>query len=343
MLHTKNESNENIDWWFIYKTPEHTGSETNEGYQYFYYDESATEVTLSPYQLNDTNGALYNTLNTIFNSNDANQGYIIYNDEHVEGDKNNGEKGHTKGILAFNDKANTGLWLLHSVPRFPAKDELTLPDKEKIYGQTFICITLPDFKTVEDLAQIMLQQQNPQVLTSQSYIPNSIAATSPIAQLFNQTNIEESTSPAIFNFNSKGGKAFKLIAKSKKWGKDFWMDLVSPELGVNLDVETWRRGTVTESTDAGITEEVDDAIQIDFSSLGYPYQWKYTKDHSKWAVAAKADALKSPWVCIADINRMKSQEKRGGGSICFQDLKLSTSLRNTITQLKEEYAQKNQN
>ena len=41
----------------------------------------------------------------------------------------------------------------------------------------------------------------------------------------------------------------------------------------------------------------------------------------KWAVS-----LKSDWVCVADINRMISQEKRGGGTIAFRDQTLWRDL-----------------
>lgn len=43
--------------------------------------------------------------------------------------------------------------------------------------------------------------------------------------------------------------AFLLIAKSRKWGKDLWIDLASPELKCDLIVETWRRVAVTTMQD----------------------------------------------------------------------------------------------
>ena len=128
-----------------------------------------------------------------------------------------------------------------------------------------------------------------------------------------------------------------MIAKSKKWGKDFWIDLVSPELKVDLNVESWRRGAVPESEDSSVSsEEVDDVIQIDFSSIGIDYSWKYTKDHSKWACTDEKDKSKGTWVCVADINRMISQEKRGGGTICFQEENLWKALNSAEAQVKEE-------
>ena len=128
----------------------------------------------------------------------------------------------------------------------------------------------------------MLSQQNQQVLMNDSYLPSGIDGDEVLSKLFNQEGIDESKTPKTVDFKSKGGEAFKLIAKSKKWGKDFWIDLVSPELGEDLNVESWRRGAVPESEDSKVSdEEVEDVMQIDFSSLGIEYAWKYTKDHSK--------------------------------------------------------------
>lgn len=338
MIYAKNEDNNNIDWWFIYKTPEHTGSHENGGYQYLYYDEPTAKLGLSTHRLNEQSGALFHTLDMVFNSNDPDQGYIVYNDERTDGGANEGTKGHTKGVLAFNKKTNEAMILLHSTPRFPAKGECTLPDQEKIYGQTYLCVTLESYEVISSMAAMMLRQQNPQVLVDDSYLPDSIDANEPLAQLYHQENIDESHHPEHIQFLSKEGKSFRMIAKSKKWGEDFWIDLISPELGVDLNVESWRRGAVTESEDDKVSkEEVEDVMQMSLAKLGLPaYAWKYTKDHSKWGVVSDVDVSKGAWVCVADINRMKSQEKRGGGAICFIDERLRNDLNSTELKIQIE-------
>ncbi len=61
-----------------------------------------------------------------------------------------------------------------------------------------------------------------------------------------------------------------------------------------------------------------------------------TKDHSKWACSEEKDKAIGQWVCVADINRMKSQEKRGGGVICFMEANLWEALNNAEAKIQEE-------
>ena len=60
------------------------------------------------------------------------------------------------------------------------------------------------------------------------------------------------------------------------------------------------------------------------SPLGIPWTWPETHDHAKWGITVDSD-----WVCVGDINRMVSQEKRGGGTIAFQDQTLWAALSKT--------------
>ncbi len=333
MIEAKNQQGTSVDWWFIYKTPEHTGTQNNQGFDFFYFDPDSGELQLSPVGLDQANQALDHTLTGIFNAPDT-AGYIVYNDEHADKQGNNSEKGHCKGILAFDKASDSALFLLHSTPRFPANKEFTLPDDEKIYGQTFICITLPNYQMANQIAQQMLCQQNPQVLTESSRIPSSLQDDEPLSLLFHGTGVDELEKPSTVQFKSRGGKEFLLIAKSRKWGKDFWLDLVSPELKSDLIVETWRRGAVTPLQDNRSSEFDEDTLNLKFTvNSSLTYEWHYTKDHAKWSVALKNSTNSLPWVCVADLNRMVSQEKRGGGSLCFQESRLWEALRNAEEKL----------
>jgi deoxyribonuclease II len=338
LLSAKNETNQDVDWWFIYKTPKETGSKDNKGFQYLYYDAASTALALSAYTLDKPEGALYQTLTQIFGG-DKTYGYIVYNDEQTDSAANKGTKGHCKGVLAFHKKLNSAVLLLHSTPRFPANGEGTLPLKEADYGQTFLCITLDGYATINELAAQMLVQQDPQVLVEDSFLPDDITSDEPLYQLFHQTNIKESAESSVVKFNSKGGKKFQLLAKSKKWGLDFWLDLIAPTISVDFDVESWRRGAVTASEDDHSHDDVEDVMDISLAGLNLSaYEWSYTKDHSKWGAAQKKDVDKGlgAWVCIADINRMVSQEKRGGGGICFEEKNLWAALNSMESKVQEE-------
>ncbi len=336
MMEAKNQQGMSVDWWFIYKTPEHTGTRNNKGFDFLYFDPGSATLKLSPAGLDQDDQALNHTLTAIFNAPDS-AGYIAYNDEHVDKEENSSEKGHCKGILAFDKTSDSALLLLHSTPRFPAKGEATLPDDEVIYGQTFICISLPDYQTANEIAGQMLRQQNPQILKESSRIPATLGKDEPLSMLFHGNGIDESKTPSTVRFKSRGGKEFLLIAKSRKWGEDFWLDLVSPELKCDLVVETWRRGAVTPLQDQRSPDFDDDLLDVSFTiSPSLTYEWPYTKDHAKWAIALKNETSASPWVCIADLNRMVSQEKRGGGSLCFQEPRLWEALRNAEEKLHKK-------
>ena len=327
MLEVRNQQGAPVDWWFIYKTPEHAGRAGNKGFDFFYFDPDSGALALSPAGLDQDGQALNHTLAGIFSVPDSG-GYLVYNDEHVDKAANDSDKGHCKGILAFDKASDSALLLLHSTPRFPANEESTLPDEEEIYGQTYLCVSLPDYQTANQIAQQMLSQQNPQILTESSRMPDAMPADEPLSQLFHGIGLSESEAPSTLRFKSRGGQEFLLIAKSRKWGEDFWLDLISPELKADLVVETWRRGTVTPMQDGRSTDFDEDVLTLDFKvDPSVPYAWPYTKDHAKWATALENNVNPSPWVCVADINRMVSQEKRGGGSLCFQEPNLWAALK----------------
>lgn len=333
MIGARNQQGAAVDWWFIYKTPEHTGSPTNRGFDFLYFDPVAGTLALSPVDLDQDAQALHYTLMAIFDAPDT-TGFVVYNDEHVDGKDNDNEKGHCKGILAFDKASDSALLLLHSTPRFPALHESTLPADEAIYGQTFICITLPDYRTANLIAAQMLCQQNPQILHESSRLPSTLDPDEPLAQLFHGRAVDESKEPSTLHFSSRGGQPFTLIAKSRKWGEDFWLDLISPSLAADLVVESWRRGVVTPLQDQRSPDFDEDTLTLCFK-LGpsLTYEWPYTKDHAKWAVSLKNESSVLPWVCVADINRMVSQEKRGGGSLCFQEPRLWQALKDAEAKL----------
>ena len=158
----------------------------------------------------------------------------------------------------------------------------------------------------------MYYRQEPQ--TYQSHIPSSLPKNDIFNKVANAVDVNETDPPCDIVFLTAAGESFRLIAKNRHWAEDFWIDLVGPHLKVGLDVETWRRGTVPDAEDSDKKHEVEDVLYINLSALKVNYEWHYTKDHAKWGVSETGD-----WICVADINRQISQEKRGGGTIWLRN------------------------
>lgn len=320
---------ETVDWWFMYKLP-HDVQPTKEpsenfkettGWEYLYYDAlSSGALALSDKTLDQQNGALHRTLQQIYDpaaSSSSSLGWICYNDEIPGAETNDSRKGHSKGVLAFDLDSDTAFWLLHSWPKFPDVKTGELASWD--YGQTYLCVTLQSVETARSIAKQMYHQQEPQ--TYECMIPKSLADDDIFYKVANGVDVNETDPPSDIAFSSKGGQDFRLLAKNRHWNEDFWIDHVGPKLKSDIDVESWRRGALPSTDDDDGHHHTTDILYINLEQLGVPYEWHYTKDHAKWGISETGD-----WVCVADINRQKSQEKRGGGTICFRNEVLHDSL-----------------
>lgn len=320
------ENGKPVDWWFIYKVPKLTTDSKNNstsGYEYIYFDPKVGKVVKSPFQLNIDNGALDRTLDNVFNKPSATTGWILYNDEKPAGAKGKDASsyGHTKGVIAFDTATKTAFWLLHSWPKYAQPGLKTMPTPE--YGQTFMCISI-SIATASAIAKQMDRDQEPQVFSPR--LPESLSKTDPLYILTQQLDTAQPSDSSALDYKSRGGLKFKVISKNKKWGKDFWNDLVGPTLKVNMDVETWIRGKIPAVLDSDGIHKTFDVKYIDLSGLGLnvPWAWPETHDHAKWGISVDGN-----WLCVGDINRMISQEKRGGGTIAFQCKELWKALSKT--------------
>jgi len=318
------EAGQPVDWWFAYKVPRLAKEADNPsatGYEYVYYDPNIGKVVRSPNLLTDGRGALDLTIRSVFEKPDATTGWILYNDEMPTDTKrlDSSSFGHTKGVIAFDTESKNAFWLLHSWPKYadPTASEMPTP----IYGQTYLCISI-DLDTANEIAKQMVNHQEPQV-----YVPRIPATLDKTASLYLLTQpLDPNAEPDsnVIKCQSRGGLAFQVIAKNRKWNKDFWNDLVGPTLGASMNVETWIRGKIPPVLDSDGIHKTFDVKYIDLSPLEVPWTWPETHDHAKWGIT-----VDSNWVCVGDINRMVSQEKRGGGTIAFQDERLWTALSKT--------------
>ena len=323
------ESGNPVDWWFAYKVPQlvHDAKTLNAtGYEYVYYDPNVGKVSKSANLLTDKKGAIDLTLDSVFGKPDDSTGWILYNDEmpKIAARKDSSSFGHTKGVIAFDTVSKTAYWLLHSWPKFA--DRLAPDMPTPIYGQTYLCISL-DLATASQIANQMINHQEPQVYDPR--IPSSLDKSDPLYLLTQTLNPNAPGDSNTIDCKSRDGKlTFKVIAKNRKWNKDFWNDLVGPTLGADMRAETWIRGKIPPILDSDGIHKTFDVSFIDFRPLGVPFAWPETHDHAKWGITVDSD-----WVCVGDINRMISQEKRGGGTIAFQEPTLWAALSKTDLQI----------
>lgn len=310
-----------IDWWFIYKVPKITSKPETTGYEYVYYDPSLKKLSASPYLLTSEKGALNLTLQNIFKNPTESMGWILYNDEMPANVKGNDVNifGHTKGVLAFDLASKTAFWLLHSWPQYV--DQTLVKEPTPLYGQTFLCLSI-SLDTCRKIASQMANHQVPQVFLPR--VPSALSESDPLYLLTKKLNPNVEADSDVLDFKTLGGMSFKVFAKNKKWNKDFWNQLVGPGLKSDMDVETWIRGAIPSVKDSDGVHKIIDVKFIDFNPLGIPWLWPETKDHAKWGITVDSD-----WVCVGDINRMISQEKRGGGAIAFQNKILWSALKKT--------------
>jgi len=318
------ESGVPVDWWFMYKVPMLGAGASNDsatGYEYVYYDSALDKkkgkVAPSKYTIDSGKGALNETLDSVFKAPSKTTGYILYNDEAPEQAKirDDGNLGHTKGVIAFDTATETAYWLLHSWPKFSVPNAKQDPTPK--YGQTYLCLSL-HIDSARKLARQMAVQQEPQTFLSR---PANLPADDPLKLLTGKINANSRADSNVLDLQTAGGMKFKVIAKNRLWNEDFWNGLVGPTLKEDIDVETWIRGAIPPIADTDGIHKTFDIKYINLGAMGLHWAWPETHDHAKWAITHKGD-----WVCVGDINRMISQRKRGGGTVAFQNETLWKAL-----------------
>ncbi|KAJ8039484.1 Plancitoxin-1 [Holothuria leucospilota] len=298
-----------VDWFYVYKLPKITTSGNvliKTGVAFYYLDYNRQTFQLSTVSIENLSQPVAQTLQQIYTSPagtvDIYVAHIMYNDQPPSGRRTS--RGHTKGVVSYDGK--DGFWMVHSVPKFPGKSSpYQWPGNANTYGQSILCVS---FKSpeMENIANQMLYN-NPYVYSSN--IPSKLKSIAPTFQkILKGEHVKSSPWFRKTRLQSRGGEDFTHYAKYRSFGKDLYVDLVAKDLSSTFYVETWRRRNVLPS-DCTHRYHVYNILDIKFSPT---VQFSYTKDHSKWAISESADQV----ICIGDINREKSQFKRGGGTLC---------------------------
>jgi hypothetical protein len=222
--------------------------------------------------------------------------WLVYNDETKLFREAKRAKGHCKGIVAWNHEHIA--WLIHSVPNFPrAFDGASispLEPSEHIYGQSFCYLRVPYASETLDA-----------VLTHVSHMDADVYLHKLPSRHVHRPRAPDPTALGRYDFG-----AYTHLCKPPALRVDVYRDLQATFTGTWY-VQTWRRGHPVEY--AGIHDV--------YSLRHGTTQWTSTQDHSKWGVS------NTDLVWFGDLNRMSSQESRGGGGLVFRDRKLAAAMR----------------
>ncbi|RWS21726.1 Deoxyribonuclease-2-like protein, partial [Leptotrombidium deliense] len=339
-LYCKDENGNDVDWFIFYKLPKINQKEESyfaDGLKYAYISGPAIKGTsvkkewkLSKKQIGDQDSILAHTLLPVYNNIDK-YSSIMYNDD-APGVGGNINYAHAKGVLAMDYES--GFFLTHSIPRFPLaldQSRYEYPSSATINGQIGLCVS---FKTKEQADHILTHLS---VLRPNLYYWNEAKVLSNNSLYQNLVDKKKVLKSAIeTEIISYKGAIFTAFSKGKKYEVDLYSDVIAKAFRADVSVETWRRGAGNKlSSNCNSEEKVVniDAIEMKLKEgkKTITVQWLYTQDHAKWAVS---ESEKSPFVCISDINRMESQFKRGGGSLCIHDTDVWNEFRGLITSIE---------
>ncbi len=339
-----------------------TGIKGNDNNTMYYYNEATKLFKLSPFMVDQTaRGAIMTTLQPLYDS-PANEtmAYIMWNDAPPGDYTPSSIYAHSKGILATDGVQ--GFMMTHSMPNWPEAPDCGRAPSDNPgcnginpgifpsdrYAQSMACVTV-SAATVNQMANTIRINypwvyglNMPEALkVQQQYMDDLINK-----RKISKTN--ETASNALFSLS---GVRYTLFAKSESWGEDLWDDLVAPYYGSPMYVETWINGSggPMSSTCENSTfpnkkvNETFDIYQVSGIDMPDGNDWANTQDHSKWGVAKSTEignpeVFDTSQVCIGDINRMCTQEKRGGGALCTQDSGLLNAFMDIITGVEACYS-----
>ncbi|KAJ9574029.1 hypothetical protein L9F63_008555 [Diploptera punctata] len=330
------ENNNSVDWYVIYKLPRVKSSNNSlikQGVAYSYITSHNVSQgwVLSTYSINDSNSMPGRTLQPLYNKTDDLL-WIEYNDQPPNASVTLAY-GHTKGVVLAHKHG--GLWLVHSVPHYPPTTGYSYPHTGTHYGQSFLCISLNASQL--DLVGVQLTYNKPKIYNSGvaaglvDQFPHLVAA-------IRNTTVKSAPWYNMQPITSQNGTVFYSFAKAAKFNKELYFDWVAPMLETTLLVESWQNGEGKLASSCNRTYMVENVATLSMKTAGVHF--KSTLDHSKWAVS---DVANKDWVCVGDINRMESQETRGGGTVCINHYKLWPAYRQLIQSVQPCPAQHRNN
>ena len=218
---------------------------------------------------------------------------------------------HAKAFVAYDNKTNTGVYVLHSFLVYPeisedGKINVTVPktgsddaESNDIYGDFAYCISIDQEILTHILSNLPLEQ------------PDTYYATGLFANL--TTNSTEDLKITEFNLLNKDRQW--LITKNPNYNASFYENVVAHYFDVPLAVQSFGHPYQDSSCPPGPTVVNVETVQITTQD-----KWDIWADNSKWAVSI--NGIRPNIVCLCDMDRTDEQSTRGGSCFCSNNIAL---------------------
>ena len=200
---------------------------------------------------------------------------------------------------------------MHSFPEFPSiskagKIDEKIHDSQLKYGQNMACVTL----SLVDLKKLIkaVYFSKPKIFFKYNFFIEEVHENY-------KNSINSRFESVAFNTHQLN---FTYVSKNSESNLLIWDDILTYYFQTGLLVESWGRPYSRPNCAQKQTLNIKE-ISVSGET------WKSTQDHSKWAVGQNSDLL-----CFGDMNRMDSQLKRGGGTLCVKNSNLYMQFLSTI-------------
>uniref|UniRef100_A0A8C9ZX42 Deoxyribonuclease-2-alpha n=1 Tax=Sander lucioperca TaxID=283035 RepID=A0A8C9ZX42_SANLU len=295
--------------YIIYKAPKLNNFGTT-GLEYIYIDPKGKKTYKDHNKLIDNpNGVLANTLKPLFTTSMVRIMILhfrtLYNHRPIVVCLSVDVSG-----LVMMDKTTTGVWLLHSTPRFPfTRNNNFYPSSGAKNAQTFICVTFK-YNEFKKIGQHLL---NIAAYPFEGIIPTDFHTE--LQEAANKSWNNRTPGERIQDLSSAGGASFRSIAKKLYKEGDLYV-AIAKTYSTDVKVQTWpcsQDGSYCENPQVINIKSVK-------TDLGNgEVKWTAGNDHSKWCVSTdNSKNMNLDLICIADVNRAVSQYERPGGALCFK-------------------------